>query len=342
MGLFSSRRDGALDGLRGVAALGVLASHALASLYLPRGPANPGQFGVIAFFCISGALIPVALQRYGSLRQFWIGRVTRLYPLFWLSIVLAVLLIPAQPAHVVGLDISLPMPPRMLMWNATMLFGFVNSNQVLGVYWTLHVELIWYLLVSVLWAVGLLRYTVALTAVAAALALLAPDVRPAGLFAYLACMGYGATLAEYRVGRIRPRAVVWLSVGVMSAVVLATWFQYRGYEAELAPTFAGGRAVGLALAALTLTGRADRLLMPLSPLGTISYGIYLLHPIAIAIVPPLGSAWWTLVVWTGLTLAAATAAHVLVERPGIAIGRRLIRVRRAETESPVPGVVPPA
>ena len=80
-----------LDALRGIAALAVFFAHA----YQGISPAflkwqyryfEPGQWGVFVFFLISGYIVPVSLERHGSLVRFWIGRICRLYPLYCLSL----------------------------------------------------------------------------------------------------------------------------------------------------------------------------------------------------------------------------------------------------------------
>src|SRR5438093_378798 len=80
-----------LDVARGVAALSVAAMHCIdvASPAFRRATEeafNPGVFGVITFFLVSGYIIPFSLERLGSLRAFWISRFFRLYPLYWLSL----------------------------------------------------------------------------------------------------------------------------------------------------------------------------------------------------------------------------------------------------------------
>lgn len=78
----------ALDGLRAVAVLGVMAAHA----GLPH--AYPGRIGVFIFFCLSGFLITSLLleefDRAGMvhLRHFWARRVLRLLPALILLIAL--------------------------------------------------------------------------------------------------------------------------------------------------------------------------------------------------------------------------------------------------------------
>ena len=73
---------------------------------------------------------------------------------------------------------------------------------------------------------------------------------------------------------------------------------------------------------------------PACRLGDVSYGIYLLQGLALAVVfrpGPLRAAalaspvhhWLLMLFCAVLLVVAATTAHVLVERPGIALGRRV-------------------
>ena len=41
-----------------------------------------GKYGVLLFFLVSGYVIPMSLERHGSLRRFWIGRLFRIYPAY--------------------------------------------------------------------------------------------------------------------------------------------------------------------------------------------------------------------------------------------------------------------
>ena len=68
---------------------------------------NIGRFGVVAFFLVSGYIIPFSLERGGSVRRFAVGRFFRLYPLYWVSLV-AILVI-YQFQHD-ALDAGLPDP----------------------------------------------------------------------------------------------------------------------------------------------------------------------------------------------------------------------------------------
>src|ERR1700733_11044068 len=76
-----------LDGMRGIAALCVVYTH-FGARVLPTLHAwiyrvfDPGLYGVLVFFLISGYIVPASMERKGSLRTFWVSRLFRLFPLF--------------------------------------------------------------------------------------------------------------------------------------------------------------------------------------------------------------------------------------------------------------------
>src|ERR1700728_435329 len=82
-----THRLGWLDALRGIAPLWVVFSHLTPYLLVPVHHAvydvfDPGLYGVLVFFLVSGYIVPASLERKGSIRTFWISRVFRLFPLF--------------------------------------------------------------------------------------------------------------------------------------------------------------------------------------------------------------------------------------------------------------------
>src|ERR1700742_1539303 len=86
-----------LDALRGIAALCVVFDHLTYSVLQPVRNAvyqwfDPGQYGVFVFFLVSGYIIPASLERRGSIRGFWVSRLFRLYPLYIVALVVAVVL----------------------------------------------------------------------------------------------------------------------------------------------------------------------------------------------------------------------------------------------------------
>src|SRR5947209_2434707 len=89
-----------------------------------------GKIGVILFLVISGFIIPVSLEQGGSNARFWLRRFFRLFPAYWLSILLAYLSTRCGRAvtGVQGWD---------WLVNLTMLEGFFGRPLVCGVFWTL-------------------------------------------------------------------------------------------------------------------------------------------------------------------------------------------------------------
>ena len=103
-----------IDSLRGVAVSTVVIQHFFASLVSPVILAvfDPGMFGVTVFFSVSGFIIPQSVRSSDDrLRRFAIARVFRLYPAYWISLILAVAVYSA--------------PFRSIVVNATMLQRFV-------------------------------------------------------------------------------------------------------------------------------------------------------------------------------------------------------------------------
>ena len=147
-----------LDAVRGIAALTVAVQHSLESVSFSyfewsHEVFRPGEWGVILFFVSSGFIIPVSLDRYRSVGRFWIGRFFRLYPLYWAVLIAGGVLFALDRYHI---------PEAFtLHWvrgsaaNATMAQEFIGQPHVLGQAWTLSYELVFYMLVSLLFLIRL-------------------------------------------------------------------------------------------------------------------------------------------------------------------------------------------
>src|SRR5215213_5668437 len=117
-----------LDGLRGIAALAVFLAHAGHKV----SPAfrtylepyfNLGSWGVVLFFLCSGFILPVSLERQGSLGRFWIRRFFRLYPLYWFSVALIALVGKGEPRIVLSGSPAQSIP--IFLANLTMFQAFL-------------------------------------------------------------------------------------------------------------------------------------------------------------------------------------------------------------------------
>jgi peptidoglycan/LPS O-acetylase OafA/YrhL len=220
-------RLGWLDALRGFAALTVVCFHL--SPYLV-GPGfhqavlrhiDLGKYGVMLFFLVSGYVIPMSLERHGSLRRFWVGRVFRIYPAFAVAIaVMAVFIV----AGVLPLQASLRAETVSgALAHLTMLSDLVGLRGVVRVFWTLSYEMTFYLIVAGLFAYRLHRRSAWWAAGLALTALLAGGLLPNGLLtpgfasrrvvAALLALAVAASLLAYLSGR-RPAVLAAGALGI--------------------------------------------------------------------------------------------------------------------------------
>ena len=111
-----------------------------------------GFLGVELFFIISGYVVLMSAYNK-TVKQFFLSRVTRLYPAFWvcctLTFIVAYAATPTGGTHPgVG----------QYIYNMTMLQDFFGAVSLDGVYWTLTKEIVFYFLVAVLVGFGLIPY----------------------------------------------------------------------------------------------------------------------------------------------------------------------------------------
>ncbi len=128
-----------LDGWRGISILAVLAAH-----MLPLGPARfdlnymAGEFGMGLFFALSGFLITSTLYFHPSVRDFVIRRLFRIVPAAWLFLLITLAFTHAD----------------LVTWRANLLF-YANLppyhlTAITGHFWSLCVEVQFYALIAVL------------------------------------------------------------------------------------------------------------------------------------------------------------------------------------------------
>jgi peptidoglycan/LPS O-acetylase OafA/YrhL len=140
-----------LDSVRGLAALAVVIYHYFYRYDDIFGHNNigvdwisMGKHGVEVFFLVSGFVIYWSLHNVSKPFDFVMSRISRLYPVYWVSVILTFSLV-----AIVGLD-GRAVSFNEALINLTMLQGFLQVPSVDGVYWTLMVELIFYFWMFVL------------------------------------------------------------------------------------------------------------------------------------------------------------------------------------------------
>nr|WP_188829137.1 acyltransferase [Nocardia camponoti] len=355
----------ALEGMRGLAALGVLFTHVAFQTGATRIPvfgplAERFDMAVALFFALSGFLLwaPHAAAARGlgvapSAGRYLLHRVARVLPAYWVVVVFVLLLLPGA-AHSANL--------RVWISNLFLLQVFVPLTLTDGLtqMWSLSVEVAFYLVLPLL-ALALVRlkgdaarWRIPLIAGSAIVLLTwnfwpvpTPDAIHADnwLPAYLPWFAAGMLLAELaqlpsaQGARWASRSIMW-PLALVAFCLSATPFGgpaglERAEPWQYAAKMALGMVLGFALIApLVLRAEPHRMLdsRPAATLGRWSYGIFLWHLVLLTVVFPVfglvpfsGNFGYVLVLTTLLTLPLAAASYGLVEEPARLVARRLDR-----------------
>lgn len=352
-----------LDALRGIAALLVMVQHSVTIVAQhPSAPGwyrflaetfnttyySPGRTGVVAFFLISGFVVPFSLKQPNALRGFAISRFFRLYPAYWFSLLLAVTLLPL-------LGIA-EYPAKQIAANVTMVQFALRQPNVIGAYWTLFIEMAFYFCCALWFMFGVLRsarflvfISVALLGLALATAVMRyfkPDLAvPVGYVNYLAAMHIGtlARLAILEKDALAKRALPLVVGLALVAAIGISWFAYSKTP-EVDPWISGitGLYVGYALFFYCVWRKAfvNRFTLYL---GGISYSFYLLHGLTLNIGRSIGydMPWAAggpfIVIFMLVTaIPLATMVFHFIEKPSVQVGHRLMRRLRGGGDRNMP------
>ena len=364
----TAARYGTLDGLRGFLAFSVFAFHlVLTREFVATGDWEPprsrfytllGPLGVSLFFMITGFLFWTKLLRVRGAarwRELYLGRLFRIGPMYLFAVLAMLLVVFAQT----GFELRQPVGPfitAIAKWLALGIGNFqpdVNgepaSHVLAGVTWTISYE--WAFYASLMGTALLARHAHHLVFVAIALVLaIAGKVtfnsEICGFAAlFLSGMLVASLLHEKRIPRFTDAVSSILAMGCLATIFVAAWFSDRvqGYGTPALLAFAVFFylvASGATLFGLLTTRAAQRL-------GNISYSVYLLQGLALALVywnEPLRSislsgtaAFWLLGVTCSIFLVSAAAlTYLCIELPSIRLGRKYIGRRLAISVVPVP------
>lgn len=140
-----------LGTIRFLLALGVVASHTRGyqfDLY-----PDSGIVAVCAFFMLSGYLMPATLEKNysGHATPYLINRFLRIFPMYWLALGIALVVLPQLPAWSDAYDFGVQ--PVLQNFILLGLNQWPNDTLYIGPAWTLDVELQYYLLVPLLMAI---------------------------------------------------------------------------------------------------------------------------------------------------------------------------------------------
>ncbi len=358
-------RVAVLDGLRAVAILAVMAfhygvrwtpPHSNTDLYpyhgffthLPvLGPVlNYGWAGVELFFVISGFVICMTLERCTSVWDFARRRLARLWPamLVCAAITMALACFGPDQWRVGGfsfLSSILFIEPSLFGdW-----FGLDHLGWVDGVYWTLWIEVRFYIMAAILFAVFRKRFLPALTAVT--VISFVAGVRmlhyPHRDWAWLVLLPTFLPYFTFGVGLYRFNSLRKLTPEAASTMLISTLIIFA--QGWLSFDYPAGGPIGFAvvnaliLTAFVLFAVGSPLVKPfgwppLAKLGEASYSLYLIHSVVgIVLIEQLSKVIpWpvALVLVTAAMIALSLALFRWVEVPGKRLILRLTSLTAAD------------
>jgi peptidoglycan/LPS O-acetylase OafA/YrhL len=325
-----------LDVLRGIAAAAVMIHHHgqyYDVLYPGRKPLpvnfEAGHFGVELFFIISGFVILMTIERKASVTAFAVARAMRLLPCFLVALLLATLVLYVAPLPP---PLDPPTVGRFLA-NMTMVPLLLGQRVVDLPYWTLSYEMVFYLCMALVLALGRLRSIewigLGWMAVGVAFTLLL-DIelrRRTGivLLAYYSnFFVIGMCLYLIHVGRAR--TVTWVALAAGLLVSLRGGGEQTFYASS--PLYFS-LTVAFTLAVWLASTDFGQWMAwpPLVFLGRISYPLYLVHVVLGFHIIRYGESrgWSTaegVVGAMAVSVLAATVMHYLIEIPGARWSRR--------------------
>jgi peptidoglycan/LPS O-acetylase OafA/YrhL len=188
-----------------------------------HGAASYGWMGVYLFFLVSGFVICMSSWNRTP-GQFITSRFVRLYPAYWVGVLLTSIVLYAAPG-------TSRLRPSIILTNLTMVQHGVGVENVDGVYWTLWAELRFYILFTLVIALGVTyRRVMAFCVVWMTVSVFAVDSHSKFLtavtepsFAPFFIGGVGIYLL-YRFG---PRPEIWL-------LIAASWLLGQHHMVSLA------------------------------------------------------------------------------------------------------------
>ena len=350
-----SSRLGYVDSIRGIAALTVIYYHA-AETMLKGGTTSGieqamfslwmhwidlGKISVALFFAVSGFVIPYSLLRGSArpIRSFVISRFFRLYPAYWISIAAAVFFFWLAGRGVP--DVS------VIGVNVTMLQQFVGIPNVMELYWTLQIALIFYVLCVILFVMGFLRSSSLVLKTALGmigLALLLAILRwvtdkgvPVAVGMALSMMFFGLLWrrATLDADAVASRGVRIFLLAFIPLVPAISWLGYG--DSWMRYTITYWSAITLFI---LLTTKIKLSHPGLVYMGAISYSLYLFGPVA-AVITQLTLPSGVGGIWNGhlfalvnilVTIPIAMLVYHVVEKPAVALGHAIAN----RTAAPLP------
>jgi peptidoglycan/LPS O-acetylase OafA/YrhL len=373
--------NASLDGLRAIAVILVVIEHGTFKLLPKDWWIATGRTGVGVFFVLSGYLITSLLLRENtnrgrvSLKDFYIRRALRIWPLYYAVFLLqAVILIHVSASHWGNIWVSTDQPKyhafKEVWWSYPIFLQNYFSDLThyvslgLGGYWSVAIEeqyyIVWpfalILLARAQWRWSIPTFLISVTVLSLVLRVLtAQHVLPAtrsgiNVMSHTNLFGLaiGSLLAWYRWDRLRRgggapfgTTLAWvvlaaLCLRVAAPVVTAGW-AIKFPHFELGENLLLSIIVAAIVDAIAAGGSKWSPLQwtPMVYIGRVSYGIYLLHSLILAWVFGLFGGGWPQLVV--FMLGSVVAAALSYEL----FEKRILRLKRRFSHVPSLFTEPP-
>jgi peptidoglycan/LPS O-acetylase OafA/YrhL len=301
-----------------------------------------GRAGVQAFFVHTSLVLMASMEkddaprRSGWIKRFYVRRVLRIYPLA-IAAIFVVLTLHVPPRTVFGKTESFSIVD--IVANVALVQDLANRPYILGVLWTLPMELQMYVVLPLCYLAAR-KESFRAMAVLLLIGLALPEIATRGVdtipgiwrlpvLTFVPCFLAGV-LAYWLLRRARQAMLPsWFWIVIVAADVVLGYFASAIWPDTWMVRTVFCAILGVTIPLVANLG-ASQLTRAAHTLATYSYGIYLLHPIALwfgfnvlrdqsPIVRAIGIA-------ASLTLGCF-AAYRFIEKPGIELGRSLFHLR---------------
>ncbi|MFZ6745760.1 acyltransferase family protein [Undibacterium sp. JH2W] len=366
-----SERYQHIDFLRGFAALLVIYQHTVdfAMMAQPNVSLNGlesgiahfftkqlglGEVGVCIFLMVSGFVVPFSLSSYPvrPVSTFVIHRFFRLYPAYWLSAILGLIFVWWRfGSQHGGNEINW----LMFFANLTMFHAFFGIENIIGSYWTLTLELLFYITCIYLFTRNKLTSIKSISLFFFSLLILREVLRHVPYISgyhwnvyscmrYTGYMFFGLLYREWLLNDDKAagkNALIILALTYVSFAgkdIVRMWSLQAEYLKTPMTQFTAIAIFVLATTICKIRGKLGNFL------GKISYSMYLFHPV---IFYPLYTYFWIglppviqahphlfFLLSASLTILFSYLSYRWIENPAINYGKQITRQRNARLSAP--------
>jgi len=297
-----------------------------------------GIYAVFGFYALSGYLMALVIDRryghsLGGTTRFLFNRFLRLFPPYWVTMLLAYFVISAWPETSQSINRSLALPSDIGSWLSNwLLFGLNGEKQrLVPPAWSLDVELCFYIMMGLFLtrSKSIAKYWAWISvAVHVVLLVLDRDLadRYYPLLAASLPFSFGACIYHFKLGeRFKHRKhLYWAPILFVLNATIAPDTNKTGFYLSL---LSAGYLI-MVLRQVDMKRVAPSLRKVDAFLGNLSYPVFLAHwPLAVLVIE-MGWAdekgGWLLLCTMGPVLAASIFMHYVIEVP-IEVLRRKVR-----------------